>query len=108
MRPGTPLGSDATMSATVTAASDWRQAASAPAICAASAQARRHSSGGTAPRPRCRISLHVYNGDVPSTASTIFSRVICSAGRASRKPPRGPVIALSTPAHTSACSCFAR
>jgi hypothetical protein len=43
----------------VTEASDCRQAASASAIRAAIVQARRHWAGGTAPRPRCRISLHV-------------------------------------------------
>src|SRR5438552_463094 len=30
------------------------------------------------------------------------------AARASRKPPRGPVVACSTPARTSPCSCLAR
>ena len=45
MRSGSPSGSDATMSAMVTAASDWRQAASASAILAARPQASRHWSG---------------------------------------------------------------
>ena len=42
VRSGSPAGSDPTMSATVTAASDSRQAASASAIRAAIPQARRH------------------------------------------------------------------
>jgi hypothetical protein len=49
------------MSAIVVAVSDWRHAASATAIRAAIPQVWRHCSGGAAPRPRCRISLHVQN-----------------------------------------------
>jgi hypothetical protein len=42
-------------------------------------------------RRRQRISRHSYGADVPSTASTMCSSVISAAGRASRKPPRGPL-----------------